>query len=166
MRVRNSHKFEPYSYSQGSSVKAAVIYDITNRPRHSAQWPLCTYGLIGNSSLLTFLCRWKAHYGWVAWCSYGILTVRALILLSACGTFFLLFVCLFQTWLWWYVTDLIVDWYAVFGWCTWEVCSFLRGDGVVVDLGEKGDRCKRLEEGDRGKTAVRMKYIYIIFHSF
>lgn len=61
------------------------------------------------------------------------------------------------------MTDLIVDWYAVFGSCPWEACSFLRGDGVVVDLGEKADRCKRLDEGEGGKTAVRMKYIYIPF---
>lgn len=37
MRVGNSPKCEPYSYSQGSSVIADVIYEITNRLWYLAQ---------------------------------------------------------------------------------------------------------------------------------
>ena len=33
----------------------------------------------------------------------------------------------------------IVACYAMFGWCSWKACSFLRECGCGVDLGNKGD---------------------------
>lgn len=50
---------------------------------------------------------------------------------------------------------LIVSCYAVFSECPWEACSFVKGSGGGVHLGEKENGAV-LGGGEEGETVVRM----------
>ena len=54
---------------------------------------------------------------------------------------------------WFFLLCLTLSRFVLFGWCLWEACSFLKGNGAGVDLGEKGG-CEELGgvEGGSGYT--------------
>lgn len=60
--------------------------------------------------------------------------------------------------IWRYAPNLMVTFCTVFGWCTFEVCFFLKGERRVIELGER-EMIGKVIWGEGGETSVVMSYI-------
>lgn len=54
------------------------------------------------------------------------------------------------------MAGLIIAYYGVFGWWSWETCSFLMEDGGGVDLGRPAGGGKRLGIGKKWETGCNV----------
>lgn len=59
--------------------------------------------------------------------------------------------------MWEFVLSLIITFYSMFIWYSWEAWSFLKGKGGGMDMGYRGDGWRGLDGMERGETTVGIR---------